>query len=180
MSHRLLCVLILAAALPNAQSATIPAEQQKTVTSYGTVLQVVDGDTFVLRETGFLAAQKTIRFSAIDAPELSQTHGLAARAALHGLLSDATVRIDCYKQDARGREVCRVSIDGKDVALSMLRQGAAWHFKRFEIEQASNERNAYINAERSGRKAKRGLWAARNPMPPWDCRAALQALQNCR
>ncbi|MFZ5541723.1 MAG: thermonuclease family protein [Pseudomonadota bacterium] len=53
----------------------------------------------------------------------------------------------------------------------MLRNGFAWHFKRYESEQEPRERLTYADAERKAKQAQRGLWSDRAPVAPWDYRA---------
>ncbi len=180
MFHKCLCLAFAAVLLPAARADTVAPRDQKPVRLQGKVLRVLDGDTFTLRLPGPPRKEHTVRFSAIDTPEFTQAHALLSRAALRRMIDGQAVRADCYKQDPRGRDVCRVFAGGQDIGLAMLQQGAAWHFRRFESEQTPAERAAYNAAESNARAAKRGLWAKRNPMPPWDCRDALRELRACR
>jgi endonuclease YncB( thermonuclease family) len=180
MFRKCIVFAVTAAALSGANADTVLAKNQQAARLQGKVLRVLDGDTFILRLAGPRREERTIRFSAIDTPELTQSYSLNARTALRRLLTGKTVQADCYKKDPRGRDVCRVFVQGMDVGLAMLEQGAAWHFKRFESEQTPAERAAYSAAERNARLVRRGLWAKRNPMPPWDCRDALRELKVCR
>jgi endonuclease YncB( thermonuclease family) len=157
-----------------------PASRQKPWQLAGKVSHVVDGDTFVLRDRGATPALRTIRFGAIDTPEFSQAHASAATRRLAALIEGKSVRASCYKHDPRGRDVCRVFLGGRDVALDMVAGGLAWHFVRFEKEQTEAERESYRAAELEAKRARRGLWADNTPMPPWDCRDALRALRKCR
>jgi endonuclease YncB( thermonuclease family) len=143
-----------------------------------TVIGVADGDTFDARITGGRVIR--VRFGGIDTPEHGQTHGWRSRQALRELIRGKSVDLYCYKQDPRGRQVCRVSVTGSDVGLKMVEQGAAWHFKAFAKEQTAQERKAYAAAEDAARAAKRGIWAQANPMPPWECRDRLQQAKLCR
>lgn len=180
MFRKSLCLAAAVVMLQAANADTVLPKDQKPVRLQGKVLRALDGDTFTLRVTSPPRKEHTIRFSAIDTPEFTQAHALLSRAALRRMIDGQVVRAECYKQDPRGRDVCRVFADGKDIGLAMLEQGAAWHFKRFESEQTPTERASYSVAERNARLAKRGLWAKRNPMPPWDCRDAVRELRVCR
>jgi len=47
----------------------------------------------------------------------------------------------------------------------MVREGWAWHYKRYSKSKELAE------AEKKARKAKAGLWADPNPVPPWEWRS---------
>lgn len=155
--------------------------------SAGRVLAVEDGDTFVFEPTEaspHVPRRVRVRLHAVDAPELPQASGLAARQALAQLTRRATIGIDCYKRDSQGRAVCRVfaaAADGTliDVELALLRQGWVWHFRAFAAEQTAAERRRYEAAEDEARAARRGLWQRPDPVPPWTCRERLRAAQAC-
>jgi endonuclease YncB( thermonuclease family) len=147
-----------------------------------TVISIADGDTFDARMKGdkFGGRVIRVRFGGIDTPEHGQTHGWRSRQALRELIRGKTVDLNCYKQDPRGRQVCRVFVAGEDVGLNMVARGAAWHFKAFAKEQTPEDRRRYAQAEDKARAAKRGIWASNNPMPPWECRDRLQEAKLCR
>lgn len=144
----------------------------------GTVVALDDGDSFDLRlSEGTTVA---IRLHAIDAPELGQRHGKAARQALSDAIGGRPVRVDCYKVDPRGRYVCRAWAGGVDLQLRLLEQGHAWHFTQYLDEQSNRERDLYARAQAQARSDRRGLWRQAGPMPPWNCRDELRRLQPCR
>jgi endonuclease YncB( thermonuclease family) len=152
--------------------------QAATLNAKGTVVSIADGDTFDLRIAGGRVIR--VRFGGIDTPEHGQTHSWRSRQALRALIRGKTVAVNCYKQDPRGRQVCRVFVADEDMGLEMVERGAAWHFKAFAKEQTADERQAYAAAEDTARAAKRGIWALPNPMPPWECRDRLQQAKLCR
>ena len=127
-----------------------------------------DGDSFVVRaEDGRRIA---VRLSAIDAPEKSQPHGDVSRRSLLALLDDRTLTIIPIKRDPYGRTVARVLAGDLDVGLEQVRNGMAWHYKRYESEQGPRERRDYSVAEQRARAASIGLWAEPDPLPPWRFR----------
>ena len=67
-------------------------------------------------------------------------------------------------KDKYGRTVGHILIDGRDVNLEMLEAGMAWHYKHYD----HNARLA--RGEEEARVAKKGLWADRDPVPPWEWR----------
>jgi endonuclease YncB( thermonuclease family) len=163
-------IVFLAGTAPPAAAAGLRAQ--------GTVVALDDGDSFDLQ----LSPRTTvaIRLHAIDAPELVQPHGEEARQALSETIDGRPVRVDCYKQDPRGRYVCRAWAGGVDLQLRMLEQGHAWHFTMYLDEQSSRERDLYAQAQAQARSNRRGLWRQARPMPPWNCRDELRRLQPCR
>ncbi len=139
---------------------------------------MIDGDSFVLdsAERGELR----VRLHAVDAPEWTQAHAAESRRVLEELLRDRPVEVECYKTDARGREICRVYAGSMDVASVLVSRGAAWHFDRYVEEQTFDERRELARNEAHARSARAGLWAAGEPMPPWECRARLREMKSCR
>jgi endonuclease YncB( thermonuclease family) len=152
--------------------------QAKPLHSKATVISIADGDTFDARLPGGRVVR--VRFGGIDTPEHGQTYGWRARQALRELIRGKAVELQCYKQDPRGRQVCRVFAGGQDVGLQMIARGAAWHFTAFAKEQTAQERRDYAAAQDAARAAQRGIWASKDPMPPWECRERLQAAKLCR
>jgi endonuclease YncB( thermonuclease family) len=132
----------------------------------GKVIGVHDGDTLKILVN---QRQTTIRLNAIDAPELGQPFGQKSKQALSSLVFGKTVLVEAKSTDRYGRAVGDARIDGRSVNEHMLREGMAWHFKRYD----NNERLAEIEA--AARSAKRGLWIDANPEAPWDYRARQQA-----
>ena len=46
----------------------------------------------------------------------------------------------------------------------------AWWYKRYELDQPPEVRERYAAAEKTARDNRRGLWAGKNPMAPWEWR----------
>jgi endonuclease YncB( thermonuclease family) len=134
---------------------------------YATTLS--DGDTFALVLPDH--TQHRIRPAGADAPERGQPYWRASRAYLAQQLDGQIVEAQCYKKDRDGRDVCRVFVGNHDVSLALVRQGYAWHFKRFAKEQTDVERLDYAQAESEARALRLGLWQDPNPEPPWENRS---------
>lgn len=135
----------------------------------GTVISVADGDTVTV-----LDAQKQshkIRLAFIDAPERSQSYGQKARQALAEKVYRHEVLVDVYEIDRYGREVGRIRVDNRDINLSLVSEGYAWHY-RYYAEQGQDRRSfsEYEAAQKLARQEKRGLWRDENPIPPWEFR----------
>jgi endonuclease YncB( thermonuclease family) len=135
----------------------------------GLIVGVTDGDTLTLLDDS--KQQHKIRLDGIDAPEKAQPFGNRSKQSLALLAFDHRAEATCPKTDRYGRQVCKVTVGGADVALEQIRRGMAWHFKRYEKEQRLEDREAYAAAEIEARQAGRGLWRDRNPVPPWEWRA---------
>ncbi len=128
------------------------------------VVGVHDGDTL----TGITASneQVKVRLDAIDAPEIKQPYGQAAKKALSDMVFGKVVVIYPKTKDKYGRTVGHVVVGKKDVNLAMLEQGMAWHYVKYD----KNKRLGQAEAE--AKAAHRGLWQDKQPMPPWDWRKA--------
>jgi endonuclease YncB( thermonuclease family) len=136
----------------------------------GRIVGVVDGDTVdLLTPTHELFR---IRLSGIDAPERRQPFSDVAKKVLSGLAFDRHVVVTYSKRDRNGRLIGKVLVEGRDANLQLVRQGLAWHYKKYETEQPAEDRKAYAAAEDAARTRRLGLWAERQPMPPWDFRTA--------
>ncbi len=82
------------------------------------VVGVHDGDTL----TGITASneQVKVRLDAIDAPEIKQPYGQAAKKALSDMVFGKEVVIYPKTKDKYGRTVGHVVVGKKDVNLAML------------------------------------------------------------
>lgn len=77
-----------------------------------------------------------------------------------------SVRVEWKQMDRYGRILGQVYVGKDHVNRSMVRDGFAWHFKRYNMDQ----KLAYAEVE--AREAGRGLWADKEPVPPWEFRKA--------
>ena len=138
------------------------------VTIEGRVVRVHDGDTITLSDAADQAHQ--IRLNGIDAPEVGQAFGKASKRYLSERLADRRVVAECHKTDRYGREVCLVFAGGSDVGLEQIQAGMAWYFRRYGNELPQERRKEYADVEAKARAERRGLWADKQPIPPWDWR----------
>lgn len=135
----------------------------------GRVVHVADGDTVTVLDAG--KVQHKIRLAGIDAPEKSQAYGERSRESLAELVANRTVIVDTDKQDRYGRRVGKVLVAGKDVNVEQIRRGLAWFYRHYEQELSDSDRQSYDRAEGEARDYRRGLWADRQPVPPWEFRS---------
>lgn len=150
-------------------AATLVSFQGYAAQLQGRVVGVADGDTITVLDAGL--QQHRVRLTGIDAPEKHQPFGQVSKQSLSNLVYGKTVTITYDKQDRYGRILGRVGTpDGQDANLMQIQRGLAWHYKHYERDQPAKERQAYSAAEQAAQQAKAGLWADKNPTPPWDWR----------
>lgn len=135
----------------------------------GRVTAITDGDTITLQVDS--GQPRVVRITGIDAPERNQPFGQQASAHLRSLVLNKPATVDTHKTDRFGRLVGKLTVDGADVGLAQIRAGLAWHYKAYASEQSEQDQAAYEAAELEARRAGRGLWSERAPMPPWEWRA---------
>ena len=124
----------------------------------GRVVKVADGDTLTI--LGPDNTQYKIRLNGIDAPEKSQAFGQKSKERLSSLVFNRDVVVKWKSKDKYGRILGVVYLGTVDINLAMLRDGMAWHYKRFDSNPA------YAAAESDARQNRRGLWADKNPIEP--------------
>ena len=140
-------------------TSTSPPDPVRTTTAVGesaTVARVSDGDT--LRTT----TDRKIRLVQIDAPELhGDCYGKAALAVLRKLTPPGT-RITLVRDpaldatDRYGRQLRYVFVDGTNVNVALVRQGAASpYFFRGARGRFARE---LLDAVDAARNADRGYW----------------------
>jgi len=139
------------------------------------VQRVVDGDTVhVIDKAG---KKFKVRLTGIDAPEKNQPYGLAATYKLTEILINKLVLLKSkpnngkpYTVDRYKRVLAKIILDGRDINLSQVLRGYAWHFKRYQKQQSPSDRELYSEAEIDAKKNKLGLWGEKNPIAPWKWR----------
>lgn len=134
----------------------------------GKVIGVADGDTVTILDSS--NRQWKIRLMGIDAPEKRMPFGQRAKENLSSLVFNKQVVVEYSKQDKYGRTVGKILVSGVDANLAQVKEGLAWHYKKYQAEQSFEDRRLYAEAETTAKKAKIGLWSEPNPIPPWDWR----------
>lgn len=128
----------------------------------GKVVSITDGDTLIVRESPTKSV--TVRLVHIDAPEKGQAFGTRARQKLSELAYGKEAEVVGISKDRYGRTLGEVTVDGKSINLEMVRQGMAWAYVDFSPPAE------YENEQATAKMRSRGLWADREPMPPWEFR----------
>ena len=127
----------------------------------GKVVRIADGDTFTILVQ---EKQYRIRLHGIDSPEKGQDFSVAAKQYLSDLIMHRMVEVKQKNKDRYGRIIGIATIDGVNINESLLRQGYAWHFTRYD----RNPEWALL--EQTARAERKGLWAQGNPLAPWEFR----------
>jgi endonuclease YncB( thermonuclease family) len=129
----------------------------------GQVVGVSDGDTVTVR-----SGRQTIkiRLAAIDCPEKRQAFGARAKRFTSEHTFGETVTVIPVDVDRYGRLVGEIILpNGESLNGLLVAEGYAWWYRKYAPE---NEVLARLEDE--ARQAGLGLWAARDPIPPWDYR----------
>ena len=61
-------------------------------------------------------------------------------------------------------------LNGTDINLAQVRDGMAWSYKQYAREQSPEDRREYERSEFQAKIHRLGLWAEKNPTPPWQWR----------
>jgi len=145
-------------------------QAEKTLSIFGRVTRVSDGDTIWVTPNG--GTRTKVRLDRIDAPESDQPFGKKSTAYLKRLIGGRDVEVRYTKRDRYGRVLGIVWMKDEeakdegmtDVNLKMVREGMAWHYSYFD------KTPDYIEAQREARDAGRGLWADAKPINPYEWR----------
>lgn len=133
----------------------------------GKVVDVVDGRTLIV-ETG--AGMVTAQLQYIETPEPGQP----MREVVKDHLSKLSVGRQVEFKPLRifsGKTIGRVTMDGVDLSLQMIRDGAAWHEPVGISGQAGPDASVYAENQRLAEGEKRGVWSVPNLKAPWQVRA---------
>ncbi|MEI6536735.1 MAG: thermonuclease family protein, partial [Verrucomicrobiaceae bacterium] len=154
---------------------------------------MIDGDT--LKVVGFDASGKesgkpaVFGIRGVAVPGLDQPFGKQALDRLKELVEGKNVIWNgpaprAYKE---GAALFFRTEKGESLALLMISEGLAWvveaeledkHRKPTDVKKLDPQAAAWIKAEGEAREAKRGLWADKNPMSPWEWRAKVKEVKN--
>lgn len=129
----------------------------------GRVVAVGDGDSLtVLSSSG---QRERIRLYGIDAPELAQTGGDAAKVFTSSRAFLKEVRVEVLSTDNYGRSVALVTLpDGSLLNEELVRNGQAWVYGEYCTIPSCV---AWRALEARARAQKIGIWRESKPQPPW-------------
>ena len=166
------CALFCVLAAPALAAGARAGAQARSADVQGVVSLVVDGDSLWFMPDATSAAAGSpasrapveVRLARMDAPELCQSHGAEAKAALAALVLHKPARLHRLARDVYGRVVADLNVDGVDVATRMVEEGQAWSARQ------RNDRGPLMKQERMARALGRGLHAAGGAVLPRDFR----------
>ncbi len=155
----------------------------------GKVEKVIDGDTLRLADEtdskGRVHEGAVLGIRGIAAPALDQPFGKQAHERLKELIEGKAIirngpTARAYRE---GNTWFFRTEKGESLALLMISEGLAWtveaeledkHRKPTDVKKVVPETEAWLKAEREAREAKRGLWADKDPVRPWEWRAKVK------
>lgn len=139
------------------------------------VVNVHDGDTIRIRRG---TEEKKIRFSCVDAPELSQPMGVKSRDYLRSLIAKSGNKVSVKivdvdtpngtQSDRYRRSVAEVWAGDELVQSVMAGVGMVYSFDRYK--QNCISWNAVTSSEEYAKSRFYGVWADKNAVKPWDYR----------
>jgi len=131
----------------------------------GKVVGVTDGDTVSVMHAD---KAEEVRLWGIDAPESNQAFGTKAKQAASTLCFGKVVTVTVKDTDRYGRTVGDVVLpDGKRLSRELILAGMGWWYNKYAPKDSELQR-----AEEEAQKKKRGLWADKAPVPPWEFRSS--------
>jgi endonuclease YncB( thermonuclease family) len=128
------------------------------------VVGVADGDTITVLDG---RTEVKVRLYGIDCPTGHQAFGNRAKQFTSDFVFGQVVDVDPVTKDRYGRTVGVVRVRGKTLNEELVRVGMAWVCIECCKQPTCRE---WSRLQEEARKAKRGLWADRNPVPPWEFR----------
>ena len=154
--------LALFATLALGAGAT-PARATQPDLWQGRVTYVSDGDTIRVRPIKG-GKPVSVRMEGIDAPEICQTGGTAARDALRARVMRRQVEVDAKASDDYGRVIAQIRLDGDDLGAWMVREGHAWSYRY------RGQPGPYVVQQRIAIKAARGVFSEAGAVYPGEFR----------
>jgi micrococcal nuclease len=128
------------------------------------VIKIVDGDTFdVLTQSNEVIR---IRMNGIDCPERRQDYYQVCKDALSNYIFGCDVQLTVHGKDRYKRTIADVFYQNKNINLLMIRNGFAWHYKKYSPDAEM------AKAEVKARGEGIGMWKIKQPVAPWDFRKA--------
>ncbi len=137
----------------------------------GRVVEVIDGRTLVVETS---AGKITSQLQFVETPEPDQP--------LHQVVKDHLGRMAIGKMVAfraqrveNGRTFGLATIDGVDLGMQLIRDGAAWHEPRELSGQPATDAAEYAENQSLAKRENRGIWSIANLKTPWQLRAERRA-----
>jgi micrococcal nuclease len=134
----------------------------------GTVINVLDGDTLIIKEqltnNEIKPGKFKIRLADIDAPELKQEFGTDAKHTLETFVNSKIIKVVYHQIDMFGRIVGTIYLNNESINEKMVKHGYAWWYQQY------SKKLKFAQLQSEAKLAKRGMWVTENNMPPWEFR----------
>lgn len=130
----------------------------------GRVVGIADGDTITVLHD---SRPERIRLYGIDCPERRQAYGKKAQQFTAKRVYKQVVEVHPFDVDQYGNTVAIVRMKGSILNEELIRLGLAWVYTWYCNLGICRKWEGLMSEARSSR---RGLWADRNPIPPWAYR----------
>ena len=112
-----------------------------------------------------------MRLYGIDCPEKGQDYANVAKDFMARLIAGKIVEVRTKNTDRYGRKIGMVFMDGVNVNEALLKNGLAWHFKKYD------KNVAWAELENKAKSQKLNIWSIANPVSPWEWRKNKAALK---
>lgn len=140
----------------------LPSVVCAKTTITGLVILISSGDTCVVLTPA--GKQVPISLYGIAAPERGQDYADKSAEFASYLMGHQEVSVEIYSEDQYGRQVGIVSVGEKNINREQVRQGYAWEYSKTCKKSFCRE---WSSLEEKARTSRLGLWAMKNPVPPW-------------
>lgn len=128
----------------------------------GRCVGVSDGDTISVILN---SKPQKIRLYGIDAPESKQAFGTRAKQFTSQMVFGKAVTVYSKGKDRYNRVLGWVFVGRTCVNAEIVKNGLAWWYKQYSPKEVKLQQ-----LESEARTAKRGLWADKAPVAPWNFR----------
>lgn len=134
----------------------------------GRVVEVVNGRTVVIDTDG---RKLTAEVQFIEVPEPEQPLYQTVREHLEKLVLGKNVEFRPHGITP-GKAVGQLFVNSTDVALQMLRDGAAWQVPADKSGQNEADSSAYQFHQNQAKNEHRGVWGVKDMKTAWEFRSA--------
>lgn len=154
----LAALLGLAASAPGA--AASPQSQEPWS---GKVAAIEEASTLEVVHAG---RSQRLRLAGTAPPELDQPWGREANEFVRANALGQVVIVEPQGVDHKKRPLAHIILpDGRDLGAEMVKEGLAWHYRRWSKNPLLGD------MEKDARDDRRGLWQDPDPVPPWEWRS---------
>jgi|GEM_PF-2977990 len=125
----------------------------------GKVVEVVDGETLVVSYSGNLVR---VQLCTLSAPKGAHPLAAIVRQHLADFVLNKFVSVHYFRMQG-GVVEGLVMLNGNDIGIQMIRDGAANYNSGYDSKISAVARQAYFDSERAARNEMRGIWQGSEP-----------------